>query len=181
MKIKNLTRGSLILMMLLTGCLISGTFLITIPFTLTSPDFEAGLVKECVDLNDDETWADHSDKIKRIDKITFDAIVSYNSGSVDTLSVYIAGSTSSYTTAAQVEGATDTYPVLLGYVTNPSGVDTLTVAEADALLQLSGSNFESVKALIESGAFCVYITNTGATSMATIDEANVYITFTAGE
>ena len=180
MKIKNLARGSLILTMLLTGCLISGTFLIAIPFTLLSPSFVNGLVKECADLSDDETWDDHSDDIKRIDKITFDAVIGGNMGATDTVSVYIAGSGSSYTTAAQVEGATDTYPVLLGYVTNPSGVDTLTVAEADALLQLTGSNFESVKALVESGAFCVYVTSTGGNA-GSIDEANVYITFTAGE
>lgn len=179
MKIKNLSRGSLLLVMLLTGCLFSGTFVITFHFIPGTPDFVNGLVKECVDLSSNTTWDDHSDDIKRIDKITFDAVISNNVGAADTLSVYIAATTTAYTTAAQVEGATDVYPILLGYVTSLTGSDVLTVLEADALLQLTGSNFESVKALVESGAFCVYITSTGATS-GSIDEANVYITFTAG-
>ena len=77
---KKLSWGSLVIVLLLAGCILSGTFVIAISLSQVSTDFINGLVKESVDLGDNETWDDHSDDIKRIDKITFDAVVKNDLG-----------------------------------------------------------------------------------------------------
>ena len=183
MKMKTLRRGSLALVLLLTGCLISGTFVIVIGLTGLATTFVNGMVKESVNLAaEDETWEDHADDIKRIDKITFDAIVTNTLSTATTLNVYISDNATYASGAAVMAGVgTDVYEVLIGYITKPNATDTLTVVEADALLRLTGANFEGVKALIESGVFCVYVTSSASVAQGQIDEANVYITFTAGE
>lgn len=167
--------------LIVAGCLISGTFSIKVSLNDIATAFEDGLVKQTVDLSaEDEEWADHADKIEQIESINFDAIVTNVLTTTETLSVYVSAN-SVYSTAAQVLGAADAYPVLVNYASPGSSRDTLTVLEAQALLQLSGDNFTAVKNLLKTGAFTVYVTSTGTAFEGSINEANIYITFTASE
>lgn len=88
---------------------------------------------------------------------------------------------STYNTRAEVEAALNAPAVLLGYVTKPgpNSIDTLTITEARSLLQLTGTNWESVKAVLEGSEFTVYVTSTGSSAQGNIHEANLFITFTA--
>ena len=167
--------------LLLTGCIISATYQLEVPVTVKE-SFINGIVKETLNLSEeDDTWADHQDDINRIEKVNFDAVVDNDGGEV-TLNVYVAES-STYASRAEVEDAYDAgdaLAVLLGYVAPADSWDTLTVAESEALLQLSGDNFTKVQNLLLTGNFTVYVTSTDAVG-GTIDTANVYITFTAGK
>jgi ABC-type Na+ efflux pump permease subunit len=162
------------------GCqLISAQWSLSVPFAVNK-QFANGVIKETLNLPDlDETWADHADEINDIEKVEFDAIVVNALGTQDTIDMYVSA-TSTYTSRAQVQGAADAYPLLLGYVV-PVGTDTLTIAESQAYLQLSGDNFTHVKELVHTGNFTGYITSSGDASVGQIDTANVYITFTGGD
>lgn len=167
--------------LLMAGCLISGTFSIKIELNNIETAFVNGIVSETVNLSDEsEDWADHADKIERIESVNFDAIITNVLTTTETLSVYVSA-VSTYSTAAQVLGAADAYPVLANYASPGSAKDTLTVVEAQALLQLSGANFTAVKNLLKTGAFTVYVASTGTEFQGSIAEANIYITFTASE
>lgn len=161
------------------GCIISSQLSLEVPFAVDQP-FVNGVIKETLNLGDNDTWADNADKIEQIEKVEFDAVVVNALSAKDTLDMYVSA-TSTYTTRAQVKGASDAYPLLLNYVTPASSTDTLTRVESLPLLQLSGANFTNVKNLVKTGNFTAYITSSGGAAVGRIDTANVYITFTAGK
>jgi hypothetical protein len=175
---KNLSRTvAAVVCLFAAGCILSGTFVTEIEFVDVSTDFTNGVVSESVDLSD---YTDHASDIDRIERIDLEAIVQNDLSVADTIDAYVSA-TDSYTTRAQVKAATDAYPVLLKYVTKPGpgSTDTLTVVEARDLLQLTGSNWESIKTLLKTGTFTAYVTSTGNTAQGTIVKANLIITFTA--
>lgn len=174
---KKLYKSLAVVSLVAAGCILSGTFLATIEFVEVTTNFTNGLVKENVDLAD---YTDHAEDIDRIERIDLEGIVENDLAAADTINVYVS-SDSTHTTRAQVQGAADAYPVLLGYVTKPgpNSTDTLTITEARNLLQLTGTNWDSIKTLLKTGLFTVYVTSTGNTAQGNIIKANLFITFTA--
>lgn len=163
------------------GCILSAQWSLKVPFKVSEP-FANGIVAKTVNLvEEDDTWADHSDQIDQIEKVGFDAVVvGLTAG--DSLDMYLSADSTYASRAAVLAAATakDAFPLLLGYIA-PGGTDTLTRVEAEALLQLSGPNFTSVKNLVKTGLFTAYITKSGGAAVGSIDTANVYITFTASK
>jgi hypothetical protein len=165
--------------LLAAGCILSGTFVADVEFVDVATTFVSGLVKQDVDLSD---YTDHAEDIQRIDRIDLEAILVNGQATASNLDVYVS-SNSAYTTKAAVEAglATDVLPVLLDYVTKPgpNSTDTVTILEARTLLQLTGANWDAVKALLETGLFTVYVTSTDASVSGEITKATLHITFTA--
>ena len=161
------------------GCILSGTFVADVEFVEVNTSFTSGLVSEDVDLSD---YTDHAEDIQRIERIDLEAIVFNGQATASNLDVYVSAN-NAYTTKAGVEGGvgTDVYPVLLDYVTKPgpNSTDTLTILEARSLLQLTGTNWESIKTLLETGLFTAYVTSTDPTVSGEIIKATIHITFTA--
>jgi hypothetical protein len=156
------------------GCIMSGTFTTDVEVTA---DFNNGFEKEDVDITD----VDHAEDIDRIERVDFEAIIRNDMATADTLNVYIS-TNATYASKAAVQGATDVYPLILGYVTKSTPVpsyDTLTITEARAILLIPGSNWDQIKEIVKTGIFTVYFTSTGGAASGAITEGTLFITFTA--
>jgi len=173
------TRLSVVLVttaIVLGGCLFTGTFSIRVHLENLVADFSAGYLEQTVDLALlDDTWDEHSDDIERIEAIFLDAIVTNDTNEPDTLGVYIAEASS--LPAADIP--TVARPLLTGYVVPAQATDILTVVEAQQLWHSDQANLEAVKNLVKTGMFSIYVTSSTASASVTLDEMNLYVTFTA--
>jgi len=163
--------------LLAAGCILCGTFVAEVEFVEVNTNFTNGMIKETVLLSD---YTDHAEDIQRIERLDLEAIVVNAQATACSLDVYVSAD-STFTSKAQVEASTNKYPVLLNYVTKPgpNSTDTLTILEASTLLQLTGSNWDSIKSLLETGLFTVYVTSTATPVSGQITRAIIIITFTA--
>lgn len=170
-----LTLVALATLFLVAGCLLSGTFLTDVEF---SAAFNNGFEKVGVDI----TEVDHADKIDRVERIDLEGIISNDLNTADTINVYISGD-STLSSKAEVQGASNAYPLILGYVTKPGpgSLDTLTITEARAILREPGAHWSAITDLVKGGIFCIYFTSTGSGASGAVDTGTVIITFTASE
>jgi len=53
------------------------------------------------------------------------------------------------------------------------------VVEAQQLWHSDQANLEAVKNLVKTGMFSIYVTSSTASASVTLDEMNLYVTFTA--
>jgi len=161
------------ILLLLTGCLISGTFVVTI--FIDGEDFTTitGLYHYEVDLSTDSDWEDHKDKIKNIDVIGVELWLTNNGEASTTFNVWIDGiGEPTYTSVDSV----DAYATqILEDVSVDPGANHITYAESLTLIQ----NVPTLKTLAESGQFHFY----GHSSLGAefhLDSARVVVTVSAG-
>jgi hypothetical protein len=156
------------------GCLISATLVEDIDF---SASFNDGFVKECINLADYDIVVADLDGVNRVD---LEGVIRNDlpGGAKDTINLYIS-TNDTYASKAAVEAATDVYPFILGYLTKPGpSTDTLTILEARKIIRIPGTDWDQVKAAVETGKFCMYFTSTGSGPQGAITEGTLWINFT---
>ena len=161
------------ILLLLTGCLISGTFVVTI--FIDGDDFTTftGLYHYEVDLTTDSDWEEHKDKIKDIDVIGVELWLTNSGEAATTFNVWIDDiGEPTYTSVTAVDANTTQ---ILEDIAIASGANHITYAESLPLIQ----NVATLKTLAESGQFHFY----GHSSLGAefhLDSARVVVTVSAG-
>lgn len=164
-----------ILAVLISGCLLSGTFSFKVRLTNLEASFVDGYIKQTLNLADEaDTWDEHDDEIAQIESIHLDAIVTNNTQSSATLAVYVAADSS----LVQSDFAGTALPILTDYVVSAQTTDTLTIPESLKLLHLTGSNWTEVQKLVKTGFFTAYASSSQKDASISIDVLNLYISFT---
>jgi len=161
------------ILLLLTGCLVSGTFVVTI--FIDGEDFTTftDLYHYEVDLSTDSDWEDHKDKIKNIDVIGVELWLTNNGEAATTFNVWIDDIGEPVYTSVDSVDANATR--ILEDVSVAPGANHITYAESLALIQ----NVAALKTLAESGQFHFYGHSSLGASFA-LDSARVVVTVSAG-
>lgn len=168
--------GTTLISLLLAGCLLSGTFVVSMMFK----DFPvAGSVNFYyfdVDVTSEDEWTDHKDDIKDIDNVGFELWVTNESGVANTYECYIAPITSPLDDLSPksevVAGATKILEIPL------VATGQTFIGYADSFSHLT--NLETLKALAESGQFKFFAMSDATPTDFTVDAILVVITITAG-
>lgn len=170
-----LTSG-LIILALLTGCLISGTFVVTAFFTEQDFTTQGEVYFFVVDLTQESEWEDHQDDIESVDLIGFELWITNHDSVAAKFRAYVDElGQPVYNTEAEL--ISNAVPKVFGDLTINPGANTVTYAESLALL----TNLEALKTLVESGTFQYYgVATTGNVAGYTIDSARVIVTLSAG-
>jgi hypothetical protein len=154
---------------LITGCLVSGTFIIVEDFDFTA---SGGFYHYTVDITDEADWEDHRDDIDMIDAVGAEFYIT-NTGAAATFSVYV----DDFGDVHATEGAvTANATVILDEVTVATGSQKITYAQSLGIIQ----NVARLKALAKLGRFEYYgISSVSDTTIFHIDSAKVIVTFSA--
>ena len=166
------------LSLLVTGCIVSGQFIVLISGTNTIRSTDLLLEYVEVDLTDHDTWKDHQDKIQAIIDIKFEC--QFENNLPDSADGELWISTELYTTVTQVrDNATR---VLHGLGLEGDEVRDVSFSESSTYIE----NLQTVLDLLETGHFYVYgiaadvpfdVTVRG---VGTEEYARFMITFSAG-
>lgn len=161
--------------LLFAGCLISGTFVVTI--FIPGDDFSTTDLTDgyhyLVDLSTDSDWEDHNDKIKNIDAIGVELWLTKTGAGNATFNVWMDDiGQPTYTTLEMVDSLA--IPVLEDLVV-ASGANHITYAQSLGLIQ----NIADVKTLVEGGQFHFYGHSTADDDFH-LDSARVVVTVSAG-
>ena len=163
--------GTALLGFLITGCLVSGTFVINHKFTVNDMgDFYFYQV----DITTEQVWKDHSDKIQFIDAIGMELYITSSEPSTVTFNAYVDNYSGEDSNPAEVpDGITQ----IIEDMTVSPGKTFITYAKSLTLIK----KIDVLKALAKKGKFDFYATTTGTPgSSFIIDSARVVITFSAG-
>jgi hypothetical protein len=158
-----------------SGCLISATKVFTLPLP-DVPIIGGVVTRTPVNLNEDSTYEEHSDKIRLIDRFGFTCDVVNNSSEDVTVSVYF--STDPGLGDPQV--ATQATPLFLNFAVpappDPNSTRHISYDESLDLLQ----NFAALQAVIDAGQFMFYSTAPQTGVNITIRNPVLIVTFTVG-
>jgi len=170
--------AALALSLVMSGCILSGQFIVLIAGTSTIHSTDTVLDYVEVDLTDNETWNDHQDEIQGIVDIKFECQFENNLSSPADGELWI--STELYTTVTQVrDNAT---LVLSGLALEGDEVRDVSFSESSDYIE----NLDTVLDLLESGHFYVYGIASGVPFDVTVrgvgseEYARFMITFSAG-
>ncbi len=155
---------------LITGCLVSGTFIIVEDFNFTAG---SGFYHYTVDITDEADWEDHKDDIDMIDAVGAEFYITSTEAGNVTFSVYIDDFGTNYLNEAGVEaGAT---PIIEDLTVAP-GTTKITYAQSLGLIK----NVTELKRLAKLGQFEYFGTSTGNLGTAfVVDSGKVIVTFSA--
>ncbi len=156
-----------------SGCLISGTFVIVEDFSFTPPT--SGLYFYAVNVTDDSDWADNKDKIDFIDEVGAEFYLTNNESAEVTFNAYVDDSGSGHTTVGAVQANAT---LVIDNLKVPAN-STKHVTYAQSFQYITG--LTRLKALAKSGKFDFYGTSSGNTGTTfTVDSAKVIITVSGG-
>ena len=161
--------------LLLAGCIVSGTFVVTL--LIDRDEFTTGdnFYYYGVDLTDEDVWQDHKDDIESIDVVGFELWITNNSGSATTFNIWIEDiGQPQRTTIAQVQAnATQVVQDL----SVPTGSSHVTYGQSLSHV----INIPTLRALAMSGAFHYYGSSSvgGPGAQYVVDSARVIVTLTA--
>ncbi|MBD3258574.1 hypothetical protein GF377_09090 [candidate division GN15 bacterium] len=182
-KLSRLTGISMfaVMALLIAGCIVSGTFVVTI--FIGENDFTAGtqLYFYAVDLTDEEDWEDHEEHIDNIDVIGFELWINNSGGSATTFEVWVRDIMSdTLTSYAEVTNtsANGTFQVLRDLTIQP-GDNHITYGQSLSKV----INGDRLRTAVEDGIFQYYgYSSVGQPGAAyTIDSARVIVTVSASE
>lgn len=157
------------------GCLVSGTFVITLHLNSFYSNYPGTFAAHDVDLTTTQVWEDHKDKIKNISDVRFRATIVNTSTANATGEVYFS-TTATYTTPAQVRVAADAF-IVFGGLGIPAGTTkNLTFAESASYRQ----NLDRALKLLESGKFSLYVLTPEDTFELHVTDVYVMVTLDAG-
>jgi len=160
--------AALVLVAAISGCLGSGTKIFTYELGDIAVNATA-FTRTSVDLTTNDTFNDHIDDIRLIDRVGFTCNI-VNPGTADNISLYFSKD--------NIPNDADVPTMATPLFTNlavPAGTRTIGYDESLTLIQ----NFEAFQAVIETGQFTVYSRATDNFSI-TIDDPVLIITFTVG-
>ncbi|MCK5125735.1 MAG: hypothetical protein KAR42_05725 [candidate division Zixibacteria bacterium] len=162
--------GTAVVIAVLAGCLVSGTFIIVEDITFTA---SSGFYFYQIDFTDEDDWEDHKDKIDFIDAVGVVLYFTSTEASDVTFNVYI-DDLSSGTTPTSVPG---TATKIIDDLIVAPGQTTLTYAQSLSII----TGLPRLKALAKTGQFDFYATsssNTGGTFV--VDSGKIVVTVSAG-
>jgi hypothetical protein len=159
--------AGLVILAFAGGCLVSGTevFSIDIGDLLVT----GGAVESVtVDLTENDTYEDHKDEIKTIDRVGFTTQIDNLTGTEAVIDLYFSA------TPGLANPAAEATPLFLD-VTVPPGGRTITYDESlDFLL-----NFEELQTVVEGGAITFYSTANQGFNLV-LNDVTMIVTFTVG-
>ncbi len=159
--------------LLLTGCIVVGTFVID--FEFASDASFTGLVHYDIDLTEDSDWQDHKDKIKDIDNVGFVLQVTNHEASAVDVKMYIDNvGDPVYDNLTDIQDNAD---LILDNVTFAADGET-TIDWSTSLTKVK--NVSILKNFADSGIFRIYIVSSQPSVDVTIDFGVVVVTVTAG-
>ena len=154
-----------------TGCLLSGTFVIDLP--LDEMLFSSSIFyQQKLDLTDNQTYNEHKDQIKDITDIGFALKIENNTGSNASGELYLSDD-STYTTASQVKS--NATLILTGISVPANSTKSINWSESYQYIK----NLGALKEQVKSGSFWVYALIDQAPLNVRIYDASVIITFAA--
>jgi hypothetical protein len=163
---------------LLAGCLLSGTFVFS--YMLVENEdliYNGDFYYATVNWTDDEDWKDHKDDIKDIDLVGFELWVTNATGTADTFLVYIVDTLSSLDGSSS-RSKIDTLATLV--------VNDLPIATSGQTHITYGQSFmyldhvERLKKLAEKGYFKMFAFVTSPSVNLTVDSLRVIVTLSVG-
>ena len=160
------------MIILVAGCIMSGTFVIVEKFTPTAED---EFYYEGVDFTDNATWQEHGDQIDFIDAVGFELYTRSTAAEDVTFDIYVDKYSGPDASPDAVPG---TATKVIGGVTVSPGTKTVTYAESLKLIK----GLDRLKTLAKTGQMDLYGTSTGGVgSTFVIDSIKVVVTFSASE
>ena len=161
--------AALVLVAAISGCLVSGTKIFTYELGDIAVNATA-FTRTSVDLTTNDTFNDHIDDIRLIDRVGFTCNIVNTGNPANTISLYFSKD--------NIPNDADVPTMATPLFTNlavPAGTRTIGYDESLTLIQ----NFEAFQAVIETGQFTVYSRATTGINI-TIDDPVLIITFTVG-
>lgn len=154
---------------LVTGCLVSGTFILVEDFSFTA---RTGYYHYSVDLTTEPDWQDHKDDIDAIDAVGFEFSIESSEAGSTTFNAWVTAAGTNFTSVAEIEaGATQ---VITDFTINP-GTTTMTYAQSLGHI----SNLTTLKALVKTGKFEYYGTSTNPDYVFDVIDGKVIVTLSA--
>lgn len=154
-----------------TGCLLSGTFVIDLP--LDEMVFTAStFYQQKLDLTDNQTYNEHKDQIKDITDIGFALKIENNTSSAASGELYLTDD-STHTTVSQVKN--NATLVLTGISVPANSTKSINWSESYQYIK----NLEVLKEQAKSGSFWVYALIDQAPLNLRIYDASVIVSFAA--
>ena len=156
-----------------TGCIVSGTFVLDIKVTQAELEQHGNSYFTAVDLSGNEIWQEHRDKLDSVDLVGFELWLS-NSGTATQFDMYVDPTSDPiYTRVGQIDSnATQVLRDL------PVPVGKLHVTYGESFKYLV--NMNTLTSLAKTGKFHVYATWTDATSLF-LDSVRVVVTISASD
>jgi len=169
--------GAVVALSLLAGCLLSGTFVLSVKFANipVSGNNENYFVN--VDITGEDLWEDHKDNIKDIDLVGFELWATNNTGVANTFSAYFADSLSSLdASSTHSEIVTQGILCLNNLPLSATGQTHITYGQSFKYI----ANLDQLKKLTEDGKFKLFLVAGESTIDFELDLIRVIVTFTAG-
>lgn len=164
--------GLIVVAAVVSGCLVSGTFIIVEDF-----EFSAGdpFYHYTVDVTDEPDWEDHKDDIDMVDAVGAEFYIRNTSGAAATFSVWIDDFDNIYADEGQLNAST-TAAKIIEDLEVPTGTTKITYAQSLGYIK----NVDRLKALAKTGRFEYYGTSdaTEGTNFF-VDSGKVIVTFSA--
>ncbi|MBK7140750.1 MAG: hypothetical protein IPH75_01565 [bacterium] len=155
---------------LISGCLVSGTFIIVETFDFTAG---TGFYHYTVDITDEADWDSHKDDIDMIDAVGAEFYITSTEAGDVTFSVWVDDFGDDHATeGAVVANAT---PIIEDFTVAP-GTTKITYAQSLGVIK----NLDRLKALAKIGQFEYYGTSSGNLGNTfVVDSGKVIVTFSA--
>ena len=160
------------------GCLVSGTFVVTETFSFIA---QTGFYGDSVDLTDNEIWAEHQDKLDRIELIGFELWVTNNEPTEWSFWAYL----DDYNPSCVDETCADTsttkfliFDTLTIPASSGSSGSQKIVTYAESFNYIT--NLDSAKVLLMSGQFNFFGYADGGTQ-SLVDSVRVVVTINASD
>jgi hypothetical protein len=163
-----------VLGLIVTGCIISGTFVLDIKVTASDLARHGNSYFVDVDLTDNSVWEDHADNLDGVESVGFELWIT-NDGPQTTFNLYVDRPTATiFTDVADIEDSTIQ---VLRNLTLPADRTThITYGDSFGYL----THVSDLTSLAKGGAFHFYATWTQATDV-TIDSARIVVTISASD
>ncbi len=162
--------GLIVVAAVVSGCLVSGTFIIVETFDFTAA---TGFYHYTVDITDEPDWEDHKDDIDMVDVVGAEFYITSTEPGDVTFSVWVDDFGDVHATEGAVEA--NATPIIEDFTVAP-GTTKITYAQSLGMIK----NVDRLKALAKLGQFEYYGTSTGNTGTSfVVDSGKVIVTFSA--
>lgn len=174
----NLAMGGMVAaLLLLAGCLVSGTFVVSVMIRDLSVSANQENYFLDVDITGEQDWQDHRENLKDIDLVGFELWATNNIGVANTFSAYVADSASSLAASStRSEIVSQGILVLNELPLSATGQTHITYGQSFKYT----ANIHRLKQLIEAGKVKMFVVASESTIDFDLDSVQVIVTFTAG-
>jgi len=165
------------ILLILTGCLISGTFVLSVMIRDLQVSANGENYYINVDITEDQDWQDHQGNIKDIDLVGFELWATNNTGVANKFSAYVADSLSSLDSlSTRTEIEEHGILVLKDLPLKATGQTHITYGQSFKYI----ASLDKLKELAEVGKFKMFAVANESNINFNLDSVLVIVTFTAG-